>query len=51
MLEYCKSLEVPVIFLTAKGELEDRVKGLRLGAEDYIVPRRSGSPPPPGRCG
>ena len=25
------------IFLTAKGELEDRVKGLRLGAEDYIV--------------
>lgn len=37
VLEYCKSLEVPVIFLTAKGELEDRVKGLRLGAEDYIV--------------
>ena len=37
VLEYCKSLEVPVIFLTAKGALEDRVKGLRLGAEDYIV--------------
>ena len=37
VLEYCKSLEVPVIFLTAKGRLEERVKGLRLGAEDYIV--------------
>ena len=37
LLDYCKSLDVPVIFLTAKGELEDRVKGLRLGAEDYIT--------------
>ena len=37
LLEYCKTLDVPVIFLTAKGQLEDRVKGLRLGAEDYIV--------------
>ena len=37
LLEYCKSLDVPVIFLTAKGQLEDRVKGLRLGAEDYIT--------------
>ena len=37
LLEYCKSLDVPVIFLTAKGQLEDKVKGLRLGAEDYIV--------------
>ena len=37
VLEYCKTLEVPVIFITAKGQLEDRVKGLRLGAEDYIV--------------
>ena len=37
VLEYCKQLEVPVIFLTARGQLEDRVKGLRLGAEDYIV--------------
>ncbi|MEY8389153.1 response regulator transcription factor [Oscillospiraceae bacterium 38-13] len=37
ILEYCKTLEVPVIFLTARGQVEDRVKGLRLGAEDYIV--------------
>jgi DNA-binding response OmpR family regulator len=28
---------LPVIFLTAKGEESDRVKGLRLGADDYVV--------------
>ena len=28
---------IPVIFLTAKDRVQDRVKGLRLGAEDYIV--------------
>ena len=28
---------VPVIFVTAKGALEDKLKGLALGAEDYIV--------------
>lgn len=27
---------IPFIFLTAKGELQDRVKGLNLGADDYI---------------
>jgi len=27
----------PIIFVTAKGELEDRLQGLSLGAEDYIV--------------
>lgn len=27
----------PVIFLTARGEGEDRVRGLRLGADDYVV--------------
>ena len=37
VLEYCRALEVPVIFLTAKGTVEDRVRGLRLGAEDYIT--------------
>ena len=36
LLEYCKTLEVPVIFLTALGEVEDRVRGLRRGAEDYL---------------
>jgi DNA-binding response OmpR family regulator len=29
--------ESPVIFLTARGNLSDRVKGLNLGADDYIV--------------
>lgn len=37
LLEYIKPLEIPVIFITAKAELTDRVKGLNLGAEDYIV--------------
>lgn len=27
----------PVIFITAKNSLNDRVRGLRMGAEDYIV--------------
>ena len=29
--------DIPVIFVTAKGALEDKLKGLSLGAEDYIV--------------
>ena len=37
LLEYAKSLELPVIFLTAKGETTDKVRGLRSGAEDYIT--------------
>ena len=37
VLEYCRALDIPVIFLTAKGTVEDRVRGLRLGAEDYIT--------------
>jgi DNA-binding response OmpR family regulator len=28
---------VPVIFLTARGDVQDRIKGLKLGADDYIV--------------
>jgi len=28
---------VPVIIMTARGEEEDRVRGLRLGADDYVV--------------
>lgn len=37
LLDYIKPLHIPVIFLTAKAGLNDRVKGLNLGAEDYIV--------------
>ncbi|HEV7616976.1 MAG TPA: heavy metal response regulator transcription factor [Burkholderiaceae bacterium] len=29
--------DTPVLFLTARGELEDRLKGLELGADDYLV--------------
>ncbi len=32
-----KDTKSPVIFVTAKGALNDRLKGLRLGADDYIV--------------
>jgi len=28
---------IPVIFLTARGAVQDRIKGLNLGADDYIV--------------
>ena len=37
LMEYIRPMEIPVIFLTAKGAVADKVKGLRLGAEDYIV--------------
>lgn len=37
LLEYIKLVEMPVIFLTAKGTVEDKIKGLRSGADDYIV--------------
>lgn len=30
-------VDTPVIFLSAKGEVADRVEGLRLGADDYLV--------------
>lgn len=32
-----KGIKTPVLFLTAKDAIEDRVKGLDLGADDYIV--------------
>ena len=39
--EACRRLremtEVPIIFVTAKGTIEDIVKGLSLGADDYLV--------------
>lgn len=37
LLEYIKPVKTPVIFLTAKGSLNDRIKGLKAGADDYLV--------------
>ena len=34
--EIKKKMKVPIILLTAKGEVENRIKGLELGADDYI---------------
>ena len=57
--------DVPVIMLTARGEEMDQVRGLELGADDYVVKpfshlallarikavlRRAELPPPPRRC-
>lgn len=37
LLEYIKPLGTPVIIITAKGAVNDLIKGLKLGADDYIV--------------
>lgn len=37
IMEYIRPLSIPVIFITAKHEVRDRVKGLKLGADDYLV--------------
>lgn len=37
LLEYVKPIGTPVIFLTAKSGVDDRIKGLKLGADDYII--------------
>lgn len=37
LLEYAKTMDYPVIFITAMGTTNDKVKGLRSGADDYIT--------------
>lgn len=37
LMEYIKPMGIPVIFLTAKSALEDKLRGLTSGAEDYMV--------------
>lgn len=37
VMDYIRPFGVPVIFITAKHEVKDKVKGLKLGADDYLV--------------
>ena len=37
LMRYIKDFGIPVIFITARTRLEDKVKGFRLGADDYIT--------------
>lgn len=37
LMETFKNCEIPVVFLTAKADVSSKVRGLKLGAEDYIV--------------
>ena len=37
ILEQVQDMDTPVIFLTARENVMDKVKGLRMGAEDYVV--------------
>lgn len=37
LMDYIRPTGMPVIFLTAKADVNDRVRGLHLGADDYLV--------------
>ena len=37
LMDMIRPPDIPVIFITAKSAVSDRVKGLRLGADDYLV--------------
>jgi len=48
--EFTRSLrdsnDIPVILLTARGEAEDRIEGLKTGADDYLSRRTDDAPAP-----
>ena len=52
--EVCKAIrqtsDVPIIMLTARGDLSDKVVGLEIGADDYLAkpfePQGTGRPHP-----
>ena len=37
LMEYIQPMSIPVIFISAKSEISDKVKGLKLGADDYLA--------------
>ena len=37
LMKFIRPMGIPVIFVSAKGRVEDRVKGLKIGADDYIT--------------
>ena len=37
LMEYIRPMNIPVIFLTAKDTVKDKIKGLKMGADDYMV--------------
>lgn len=37
LLPYLREKDIPVIFVSAKTDVQSRIQGLRLGAEDYLV--------------
>lgn len=37
LMEYIRPMEIPVIFITARSMVMDRVKGLKAGADDYLT--------------
>ena len=37
LLEYLRPTETPVIIISAMGQVQDRIRGLKMGADDYLV--------------
>lgn len=37
LMEYIEPTDTPVIFISAKESVKDKIKGIRMGADDYIV--------------